>query len=208
MIEVSCIVIMKILVLADFFLLFYVANLLLCNADKTHSFILSLFDSDVCVWLFEGCARFIIDCLCDGKRVQPGLLNPAGHKSTRLCLSHQKASLHGLTLVSCICPSRMSPVFDHSLKKRAALESLFLLVMLCLFLTFWTLEIVSFYTYDSAVSRFSLSWASSTPRSLYSAVIWQRAATCHFSNHRTPQPLLCFFVQTWWMRHSLHLCRK
>ena len=69
-----------------------------------------LFDSAVRVWCFSRCTRFIIDCLCDRKRIQPSPFDSAEHESTRLYLSHQKASLHGLTLVGCLHPLCVSHV--------------------------------------------------------------------------------------------------
>lgn len=129
--------------------------------------------------------------------------DPAEHESTGLCVLHQKASLHGLTLVGCIHPRRTSLMLDqtHKPRKTAALQSpsLSLLVALCqclfLFLIIWHFERTrSFSAYDSAVSKFSFSRASARSRglrSLYSAVMWQRAATCHAADRLTTKLLCC-----------------
>lgn len=53
---------------------FYSSPVLYVCTTSITSYVFLLFDSDVCVWWFEGCARFIIDCLCDRKCVQPCLL--------------------------------------------------------------------------------------------------------------------------------------
>lgn len=113
--------------------LLYVLNLLVHNLHSLVkirtlvSYIICLFDSAVCV-------KFMIDCVCDGE--QP--FDPAEHESTRLCLSHQKASLHGLALVGSLHLSCKSLMLDqtHSLKRGAAFISLSLslLVVLSVFL--------------------------------------------------------------------------
>ena len=91
MIEVSCIILVKILSLQTF-LLFYVANLLLCSADETPSFIIIIAFWLGCVWLFEGCARFIIDRLSDGKGYSPAFWTLLGINQLD-CVYHIKRPL-------------------------------------------------------------------------------------------------------------------
>ncbi len=136
------------------------------------------------------------------------------HESTRLCLSHQKASLHGLALIGCIHPSCPSLMLDqmHSLEKRAALLSLSLspLVVLCFFfsfpdyLTFWTHQILLLFWFSVSSNPLLLmiqqsantlfSWALKHLCGLFFTLLHSHMtegshlSLCWRSNHQTAHP--------------------